>query len=268
MKILFLGDIVGRSGRDAVCSFIPQARQKYALDFVVVNGENAAAGFGITPDICDEFFKAGVDVITTGNHIWDQKEIVPRLSKDNRLLRPHNYPENTPGTGSHVAINKKGQSLLVLHLQGQIFMAEHLPCPFACADKALKQYTLGTSVNAILVDIHAEANSEKMALGHYLDGRVSAVAGSHTHVPTADAHILPGGTAYQSDTGMCGDYDSVIGMEKSLVIKRFLTKIPKMHKLNVATGEATVCGIIIETDDKTGLAKSTETIRKGGILGD
>ena len=268
MKILLLGDVVGRSGREAVYNFLPAARKKYALDFVVVNGENAAAGFGITPAICDELFKAGTDVITTGNHVWDQQEIIPRIAKDNRILRPHNYPENTHGTGLCLVTNAQGKSLLVLHVQGQIFMHENLPCPFACADNVLKQYSLGANANAILVDIHAEANSEKMALGHYLDGRVSAVIGTHTHVPTADARIFSGGTAYQTDAGMCGDYNSVIGMEKSAPIKRFLTKTTKNNKMTAASGEATVCGIIIETDDKTGLATRVEVVQEGGVFGE
>lgn len=267
MKILFLGDVVGRSGREAVCHYIAHARSQLQMDFVVVNAENAAGGFGLTPAICDDLFKAGAHVLTTGNHVWDQQDIIPRLSKDSRVLRPHNYPESTPGTGLHLITNHKGQSLLVLHLQGQVFMHEHLPCPFACADNALKTYTLGANVSAILVDIHAEANSEKMALGHYLDGRVSAVIGSHTHVPTSDARIFRGGTAYQTDAGMCGDYDSVIGMEKAAPIKRFVSKISKHNRMVAASGEATVCGAIVETDDKTGLAVSIEAIRSGGMIG-
>ena len=266
MKILFLGDVVGRSGRDAVCAYIPQARHEHALDFVVINGENAAAGFGITPAICDDFLKAGADVITTGNHVWDQQEIIPRLSKDTRILRPHNYPETVPGTGAVLVKNNKGKSLLVLHVQGQLFMHENLSCPFACADAALKQYTLGANANAILVDIHAEATSEKAALGHYLDGRVSAVIGTHTHIPTSDARVLAGGTAYQTDAGMCGDYDSVIGMDKAAPIKRFVNKATKLNRLTVAAGVATVCGLIIETDDKTGLAVKVEPVKKGGSL--
>lgn len=266
MKILFLGDIVGRSGRDAVCAYIPQARHAYGLDFVVVNGENSAAGFGITPAICDDFFKAGVDVITTGNHVWDQQEIIPRISKDNRILRPHNYPESVPGTGVCLVKNSKGKSLLVLHIQGQLFMHENLLCPFACADATLKQYTLGGNTDTILVDVHAEATSEKNAMGHYLDSRVSLVVGSHTHVPTNDARVLKGGTAYQTDAGMCGDYDSVIGMEKSGPLKRFVNKATKLTRLTVASGVATVCGIIVETDDKTGLAKNIEVVKNGGSL--
>lgn len=267
MKILFLGDVVGRSGRDAVCAYVPRARREQGLDFVVVNGENAAAGFGITPAICEEFFKAGIDLITTGNHVWDQQEIIPVLNKEKRLLRPHNYPESTVGSGLAVIANPKGQSLAVLHVQGQVFMHEQLSCPFASAEAALKSVSLGGNVNAILVDIHAEANSEKMAMGHFLDGRVSAVIGTHTHIPTNDAHILAGGTAYQTDAGMCGDYDSVIGMEKTTVIKRFTTKLTKGNRMTAASGMATLCGAIIETDDKTGLATAMTPIKLGGTLG-
>jgi metallophosphoesterase (TIGR00282 family) len=266
MKILFLGDIVGRSGRDAVCAWVPRARKEHALDFVVVNGENAAAGFGITPTIVAEFFKAGIDVITTGNHVWDQQEIIPFIAQEKRLLRPYNYPEGTPGEGAYLCKNARGQSLLVLHLQCQLFMHEQLACPFATADAVLKSHTLGGNVQAVLVDIHGEATSEKMALGHYLDGRVSCVIGTHTHVPTNDAHILRKGTAYQTDAGMCGDYDSVIGMEKAAPIRRFVSKITKGQKLTAASGEATICGAILETDDKTGLATSIEAVKVGGIL--
>lgn len=266
MKILFLGDVVGRSGREAVCQFLPRARKEHGLDFIVVNGENAAGGFGITPAICDDFIKAGADVVTTGNHAWDQQEIIPKMAKEKRLLRPQNYPEGTTGNGAALVTNSKGQSLLVLHLQGQLFMHEHLSCPFAAADSVLKAYKLGANVNAIVVDMHAEATSEKMALGHYLDGRVSVVVGSHTHVPTNDARVLDNGTAYQTDAGMCGDYNSVVGMEKAAPIRRFLTKITKHNKMVVASGEATICGIIVEVDDKTGLATGVKMVKQGGVL--
>ncbi len=267
MKILFLGDVVGRSGRDAVCAYIPRARKEYSPDFVIVNADNAAGGFGINAGICEEFFKAGADILTAGNHVWDQQEILPTLGREKRLLRPHNYPANTTGTGLGIYTNARGQNLVVLHLQGQIFMQEQLPCPFACADTVLKQYNLAGNAASIFVDFHAEATSEKMAMAHYLDGRVSAVIGTHTHIPTSDTRVLRGGTAYQTDTGMCGDYDSVIGMEKASVIKRFLTKINKGNKMTAASGEATICGAIIETEDKTGLAKSIEPIKIGGIIG-
>ena len=266
MKILFLGDVVGRSGRDAVCKWLPGARKEHGLDFIVVNAENAAGGFGITPDIAKDFFKAGADVLTTGNHVWDQQEIMPYIAQEKRILRPHNYPETTPGTGICLTTNSAGKKLLVIHVQGQLFMHELLACPFACADMALKTYGLGGNVNAILVDIHAEATSEKMALAHFLDGRVSLVVGTHTHIPTADAHILEKGTAYQTDAGMCGDYNSVIGMEKAAPVKRFVTKITKGQRLTAATGEATICGNIVETDDKTGLARAITPIKIGGVL--
>jgi metallophosphoesterase (TIGR00282 family) len=266
MKILFLGDVVGRTGRDAVCEWLPKAKSQHALDFIVVNGENAAGGFGITPAIAGDFFKAGANVITTGNHVWDQQDIIPYIAQEKRLLRPNNYPESTPGAGYCICTNARGLSLLVLHVQGQLFMHEQLACPFASADAVVKAHPLGGKVNAILVDIHAEATSEKMALGHYLDGRVSFVVGTHTHVPTGDAHILRGGTAYQTDAGMCGDYDSVIGMEKSVPIKRFVHKVLKGNKLAAATGESTICGAIVETDDKTGLATHIEAVKLGGVL--
>jgi len=262
MEIVFLGDIVGRSGREAVLAYLFDLR-KNPPDFIIVNGENAAGGFGITPKICEEFFKAGVDVITTGNHVWDQQEILSTLARDKRVLRPQNYPENTTGSGSCLISNAKGQKLLVAHVQGQLFMHEALNCPFAAADSLLKEYKLAGNVNAIFFDIHAEATSEKSALANYLDGRISGIVGTHTHVPTADARILPGGTAYQSDAGMCGDYDSVIGMEKSAPIRRFVTKVSKGNKMTAAEGEATVCGTWISIDDKTGLATAIKPIRAG-----
>ncbi len=264
MKILFLGDIVGRSGREAAAAYVKAQRGN--VDFVVVNAENAAGGFGLTPAICEELFKAGADVITTGNHVWDQLEIVPTLSKDKRVLRPLNYPAAVAGGGTAL-IEKNGQKLLVIHLMGQIHMHESMDCPFAAADKVLAQYKLGAGADAIVVDFHAEATSEKTAMGHHLDGRASLVVGTHTHIPTADGRVLGGGTAYQTDAGMCGDYDSCIGMQKEAVLKRFLTKIAKGNRMEAATGVATVCGVVVETDDKTGLAKSVAPIRVGGILG-
>lgn len=267
MRILFLGDIVGRSGREAVCRYVTRARKEQNLDFIVVNGENAAAGFGITPAICEELFKAGVDAITTGNHLWDQQEIIPYLGREKRLIRPLNYPDSTTGSGAATLTNAHGQTLVVMQVQGQIFMHESLSCPFAAVDHALKSHALGTpQAQAVLVDIHAEANSEKMAMGHFLDGRVSAVVGTHTHIPTNDTHIMPSGTAYQTDAGMCGDYDSVIGMEKSVVIRRFTTKLTKGNRMTAATGEASVCGCIIETGEN-GLAQSITPVKHGGALG-
>jgi len=267
MKLLYLGDIVGRSGRDVVIEQVPKLRAQHGINFVVVNGENAAGGFGINPNICHDLYKCGVDVIVTGNHVWDQQDIIPFLSQNDRILRPYNFPPNTPGKGiGFYLTSTSGLRIVVLQLMGQVFMHENLECPFAAADKALEPYKLGANADCILVDMHCEANSEKTAMGHYLDGRVTAVIGTHTHIPTADARILKGGTAYQTDTGMCGDYDSVIGMEKEGVLRRFTTKITKGNKMEAAKGPATLCGILIETDSKTGLAKAIETVKIGGVL--
>ncbi len=265
MKIMFLGDIVGRSGRDAVCEAVPKLRAEHKLDAVIASGDNAAGGFGITPQICKDLFVAGVDVVTGGDHVWDQKESYSYLATEKRFLRPHNFPDKTPGSGVHTLTLSDGRSLAVIHLLGQVFHKEHTACPFATADKVLEamRITKGTS---ILVDIHCEATSEKMAMGVYLDGRVSAVVGSHTHVPTADARVLPKGTAYQTDAGMCGDYNSVIGFEPTGPLERFLTKIPKA-KMDAASGAATVCGTLIETDDATGLAISCKLLQWPKPLG-
>lgn len=258
MKFLFLGDVVGRSGRDAVVSRAAGLKRELALDALIVNGDNAAGGFGINPQSAKDFFAAGVDVITGGDHIWDQKEIVPYLSQEKRLLRPENFPEKTPGHGHYLLPLPGGKSLLVLHLLGQVFHKEHTRCPFAVADDILSSHRLGGNTQ-ILVDMHAEATSEKTAMGKYLDGRVSVVVGSHTHVPTNDARILPKGTAYQTDAGMCGDYDSVIGFDAAAPLERFLTKISKV-KLEPAQGPATLCGLYVETDDATGLAKECRAV--------
>jgi len=264
MNLLFLGDIVGRAGRDAVISRLPGLRQSLALDFVVVNGENAAAGFGITAKICRSFFDAGADVITTGNHVWDQREIITFIATEPRLLRPHNYPPGTPGRGAGVFEATRGRKVLVLHVMCRLFM-NPLDDPFVCVENELAKHRLGATVDAAIFDIHGEASSEKMALGLIADGRVSLAVGSHTHVPTADARILPQGTAYQTDAGMCGDYDSVIGNDKTIAIKRFTSKLPT-ERLTPATGEGTLCGVFVETDDKTGLALRIEPVRLGGKL--
>jgi metallophosphoesterase (TIGR00282 family) len=267
MKLLFLGDIVGRSGRDGVLHHVPRLRREHELDFVVVSGDNAAGGFGLMPAICADLLAAGVDVLTGGDHIWDQKEIYTTLSREKRLLRPQNFPASAPGRGFGIYDAPGGRKVAVLHLLGQVFHKEHTNCPFAAADEALSSMRMGGNVHAIIVDIHAEATSEKMAMGKYLDGRASVVVGSHTHVPTADVHILPKGTAYQTDAGMCGDYNSVIGFAPEGPLERFLTKIPK-GRLEPAMGEATVCGLLVETDDTTGLAVKAAPLRVGGVLGD
>lgn len=255
MKLLFLGDVVGRSGRDAVIRHVPKLREKHALDFIVVNADNAASGFGVSQQICRDFFDAGVDVVTGGDHIWDQKDIVSYLATEKRLLRPQNFPDKTPGTGHGIFTSRSGKKIMVLHLLGQVFHKEHTNCPFATADRILESVRLGSNVDAIVVDMHAEATSEKMAMGQYLNGRVSMVVGSHTHVPTADARVLDKGTAYQTDAGMCGDYNSVIGFKPEAPLERFLSKIKKI-RLEPASGEGTLSGLLVETNDKTGFATS------------
>lgn len=264
MRILYLGDLVGRSGRDAVIEALPEMRQSLAADFVIVNGENAAAGFGITPKICDQLYEVGTDVVVLGNHAWDARELLTHIDNEGRLIRPLNFPVGTPGRGAAVFEDRRGRRILVAQVMGRIFM-DPLDDPFAGIEQALSSYRLGTGLDCIFVDIHGEATSEKMALGHFLDGKVSCVFGTHTHVPTADAQILPGGTAYMSDVGMCGDYDSVIGMDKEEPMRRFRRKIPG-GRFTPAGGEATICGVLLETDDASGLALSVEPVRRGGRL--
>jgi metallophosphoesterase (TIGR00282 family) len=264
MRLLFLGDVVGRSGRDAVIARLPELRRRLDLDFVVVNGENAAHGFGINESIARELHEAGVDCITTGNHIWDKREIIGYIERDNRLLRPINFPEGTPGKGAVILQARDGRKVLVINVMGRLFM-DALDNPFPGLDRLLKQNPLGRSVQAIIVDVHGEASSEKMAIGHFCDGRASLVVGTHTHIPTADVQILPGGSAYQTDAGMCGDYDSVIGMEKAPAVAKFIRKMPG-DRLAPAEGPATICGAYVETDDLTGLATRIEPLRAGGRL--
>ncbi len=263
MRILFCGDVVGRTGREVVTKNMPRLRRELSLDFVVVNGENAAHGFGITREICAEFYEAGCDVVTGGNHSWAKGEIIPYIGGDPRLLRPINYPPGTPGNGHGTYQLKDGRTILVINAMGRVFM-DAIDDPFRTVDGLLRQHPLG-SVTAILVDFHADATSEKVAMGQFCDGRASAVVGSHTHVPTADHRILPGGTGYQSDAGMCGDYDSVIGMKKEGVIARFVTMMPG-ERMQVAEGEATLCAIFVETDDATGFTKWIAPLRVGGKL--
>jgi len=264
MRLLVCGDVVGRSGRTVVLENIPRLREELALDFVIVNGENAAGGFGITPKICDAFFAAGVDVITTGNHVWDQREIIPHIAGDARLLRPINYPEGTPGRGAQIVRLADGREALVVNVMCRLFM-DALDDPFAALERVLAPYPLGARVAAVLIDVHGEATSEKMALGHAFDGRASLVVGTHSHVPTSDYRILAAGTAYQSDAGMCGDYDSVIGMKKQAAVERFKHKMPG-ERLTPAEGEGTLCGVLVETDARTGLARSIAPVVLGGRL--
>ena len=255
---------MGKVGRQAIERDLPSIRQRLDLDFVIVNGENAAHGFGITDKICKALYAAGADVITTGNHVWDQREIINYIDTDHRLLRPMNYPEGTPGKGFGVFVTPCGRKVMILNPMGRLFM-DSLDDPFASVENALINQRLGSTVDAIIVDFHAEATSEKQGMGHFLDGRVSAVVGTHTHTPTADTQILSGGTAFQSDIGMTGDYNSVIGMKKDLAISRFTTKMPQ-GRLEPADGEATICAVYVETDNGTGLAKVVGSLRIGGRL--
>ena len=264
MRILFIGDIIGRPGREVVSAELPSLRRDLKLDFVIVNGENAAGGFGITRNIANEFFAIGVDVITTGNHWADQKEILTYIDNEDRILRPANYPKGTPGRGANLYKTPSGQSVLVINVMGRVFM-DALDDPFASVDRELDACPLGEFADAVVVDMHAEATSEKMAMGHFCDGRASLVVGTHTHVPTADAQILNGGTAYQTDAGACADYDSVIGNQKEEPLRRFTTRISG-GRYRPAEGPATVCGVYVETDNDTGLALRVEPIRVGGRL--
>lgn len=264
MKILFLGDIVGRAGRDAVLQGLPEWRESLKLDAVVVNGENSCHGFGISSKIAKELLEAGVDAITLGNHAWDCREFIGQIDQFPQIVRPINFPIGTPGKGHYIFQIPTGQKIMVINVMGRIFM-DPLDDPFRTVSELLVKYPLGKSVNAIIVDVHAEATSEKMGLGFFLDGHVSLVVGTHTHVPTSDHRILPNGTAYQTDAGMCGDYDSIIGMEKERALGRLLKKIP-YERAQPALGEATTCGLYIETDDKTGLALKIVPFRQGGLL--
>ncbi|WP_338662081.1 TIGR00282 family metallophosphoesterase [Pararoseomonas sp. SCSIO 73927] len=266
MRILFLGDVVGRAGRDAVVSRLPGLRRDLLADLVVLNAENASHGFGLAPDMARAFLEAGADVLTLGNHAWDRKEIVPYIEGEARLIRPMNYPPGTPGRGATVVeVPGRGRAL-VMQVMGRLFM-EPLDDPFRAAQAELVRHTMGAngSVQAVVVDIHAEATSEKLGFGHSFDGRVSLICGTHTHVPTADHQVLEGGTGYVSDAGMCGDYDSVIGMGKAGASIRFWRKVPS-ERLAPAEGEATLCGVLAETDDATGLAVRIGPVRLGGRL--
>src|ERR1043165_1898414 len=244
MRLLFVGDVVGRSGRAAVLERLPALRRDWALDCVIVNGENAAGGFGITEPIYSELIDAGADVISGGNHSWDQREALVFIERAPRLIRPHNYPPGTPGRGMVLIEAKNGARVLVLNLMGRVFM-DPLDDPFAAAERELAACPLKGSADAIVVDMHCEATSEKQAMGHFCDGRASLVVGTHTHVPTADHRLLAGGTAFVSHVGMAGDYDSVIGMQKDEPLNRFLRKIPGA-RFEPATGAATLCGLAVE----------------------
>ncbi|MBS0410213.1 MAG: YmdB family metallophosphoesterase [Proteobacteria bacterium] len=266
MRLAFFGDIVGRSGRDGLAEHLPGLKRRLGLEFVIVNAENAAAGFGITENTARELFQAGADCLTLGNHSWDQKEALTYIVREPRLIRPLNYPvmADAPGRGAQMFTTEQGRNVMVVNLLGRVFM-DALDDPFAAVDRELNACPLGLAADAIVVDMHAEATSEKMAMGHFCDGRASLVVGTHSHVPTADAQILNGGTAYQTDAGACADYDSVIGNDKEEPLRRFTTRISG-GRYKPAEGPATVCGVFVETDPATGLARRIEPIRVGGRL--
>lgn len=265
MRILICGDIVGRSGRDAIKKHVPDLKKRLSIDFIVLNVDNAAGGFGITSEIANDFFSLGADILTGGNHVFDQAGVVPLLETEKRILRPFNMPNSVPGHGISETTTQDGKKIIVIHLLGQRGMPMIGNDPFDCCNQLLSKYPLGKTAKAIIVDFHAEVTSEKNALGHFLDGRVSVVIGTHTHIPTSDEHILEHGTAFQTDIGMCGDFDSVIGMKKDTAVEKF-HKIHSKTRFTSALGEATLCGIIVDTDDKTGLATSVKSIKIGGCL--
>ena len=265
MKLLFLGDVVGRTGRDAVAARLPVLRRDWALDFVVVNGENATGGMGLSGAHAAALFEAGADCVTLGDHAFDQRDMLAYIETEPRLIRPLNFARTAPGRGARFFDAPAGRRVFVAQVLGQAFMKRPFDDPFSAIEAALKPAPLGGAAQAVIVEVHAEATSEKMALGHWCDGRASLVVGTHTHVPTADAQILARGAAYQSDAGMTGDYDSVIGMDKLEPITRFVTGMPK-GRFSPAEGEATLCGVYLETDDATGHARRIVAVRLGGRL--
>jgi len=264
MRILFIGDIVGRSGRTIINEKLPGLIKDWKLDLVVINGENAAGGFGITENIYNELIDAGADAITLGNHAWDQREALVFIERAPRLVRPVNYPKGTPGRGAALVDTKNGKRALVVNAMGRIFM-DAMDDPFAAVDREISACALGKDADAVIVDMHCEATSEKQAMGFFCDGRASLVVGTHTHVQTSDHRIMPAGTAFVSDVGMTGDFESVIGMNKDEPLNRFLRKLPG-SKFEAAGGPATLCGLAVETDDASGLAKRVGAVRLGGIL--
>ena len=264
MRILFLGDVVGISGCSKLMNNLMDEIKSKKIDFVIVNGENAASqGVGLTKEICLDFFNCGVDVITTGNHVWDQKEIMEYIDKENRLLRPKNLFEPAPGKGFNIYNTKEDIKIGVLNLMGNVFMKK---CDdvFEVSEKFMKRFNLKKDYDFLVVDFHGEITSEKNAIGHYFDGKASLVIGTHTHIPTNDARILTGGTGYQTDAGMCGDYNSVIGMNAENSLNRFLKK--NSVRQFPAIGEATISGLLVKADEKTGLAKNVEPIIIGKNL--
>ncbi len=263
MKILFLGDVMGRAGRKAIAARLPELKRAWALDFIVVNGENATGGMGLTGAHAQGFFEAGADVVTLGDHAFDQRDMLKAIEVEPRIIRPLNFAKTAPGVGARLFTAANGKRVFVAQALGQVFMKRPFDDPFSALDAALKAAPLGQMADAVIVDFHAEVTSEKMAMGHWLDGRASLVVGTHTHVPTADARILSKGTACLTDAGMCGDYNSVIGMEPLEPMRRFLTGMSK-GRFTPAAGEATLSGVYIETDQ--GKATRIDPVRIGGLL--
>ena len=265
MRILFIGDVMGRSGREALAKYMPELKTKLRPDAIIVNGENAAHGIGITSEICKEFYALGTDVITTGNHVWDQREALEFAPREHRFLRPANFPLGTPGRGTGLYEARNGARVFVANIMGRVFMHPELDDPFQAGERELAVCPLGEQADAVVIDFHAEATSEKMCFAHFVDGRASLVVGTHTHQPTADHQILNGGTAYISDAGMCGDYDSSLGMDKEEPLNRFLYKVPK-GRFEAAAGPATICGVGVDISDRTGLAERIAPLRLGPRL--
>ncbi|UWQ92489.1 TIGR00282 family metallophosphoesterase [Aliisedimentitalea scapharcae] len=265
MRCLFLGDVMGRAGRRAITENLPRLRDEWRLDFVVVNGENASNGMGLSGEHARLLLQAGADCVTLGDHAFDQKDMLQFIESEPRIIRPLNFAKGAPGKGYRLFTAPGGRKVLVLQVLGQVFMKRAFDDPFSAVEKVLKAHPRGGLAQAIIVDVHCEATSEKMAMGHFCNGKASLVVGTHTHVPTADAQILGGGTAYLTDAGMCGDYDSVIGMEKMEPMRRFITGMPK-SRFTPANGAATLSGIFVETDDRTGEAKTVQMVRQGGLL--
>jgi 2',3'-cyclic-nucleotide 2'-phosphodiesterase len=262
---MFVGDVVGKAGRTALFQHMPMLREQLKPDLIVVNGENAAHGFGITEEIFNQFREVGADVVTLGNHAFDQREALVFIAREERLIRPLNWVKGCPGAGTALVETAKGQRVLVINAMGRVMIEPQLDDPFPAIDREIEACKLGRDCDAILLDFHAEVSSEKMAMGHFCDGRVSVVVGTHTHTPTADHMILAGGTAYQTDAGMTGDFDSVIGMEKTEPLQRFLRKLP-VERMKPAEGEGTMCGLVVDTNDATGLATRVQPLRIGGKL--
>jgi len=264
MRILFLGDVVGRSGRDAITERLPGLIDRLRLDFVIVNGENASHGRGLTEAHFNEIKAAGADAVTLGDHAWDQRDTLSFIARETTLIRPINFPPEAPGRGAMLIEGRNGHRVLVVQAQGRVFM-NPVDDPFRAVEAAVAACPLGEVADAIVVDLHAEATSEMQAMGHFLDGRVSLVVGTHTHIPTSDHRILRGGTGLLSDAGMCGDYDSVIGVETDEPLNRFLTGVPQ-GRFVPAEAEATLCGVVVDTDASSGLCTRIAPLRTGGVL--